>query len=315
MEQQQQLGADAWARVFEFLGPAGRFLQLPSVSREWRALYAAALNDHHQQQQPQPQPQQQQQQQQHASTAIHLMAASAPLLRWAFANGCPKSRHMLGHIANAGGSLDAAKCARAAGCGWGEVILHAAMRVRLDMLEWACAGGYLVTPAIANMAATTAIMHGHIAVLKWARGNGAMLTQFHCDFAAMHGHLACLQWLRAEGTDWDATTCTLAARGGHLATLQWARANGAPWNAHTCAQAAGGGHLELLQWARLNGAPWDAHTCLDASRGGHLYVLKWAREQGCPWVPGQCLAATTSAEVREYIVATSDYVPLAHQVP
>eukprot|EP00611_Tribonema_gayanum_P004498 TRINITY_DN136_c0_g1_i6.p1 TRINITY_DN136_c0_g1~~TRINITY_DN136_c0_g1_i6.p1 ORF type:complete len:298 (-),score=65.85 TRINITY_DN136_c0_g1_i6:90-983(-) len=293
-------GVDIWARVFNFLGPVGRYLQMSSVTREWRALYAAALNE---------------QQQQHVSTRIRLMAASAPLLQWAFANGCPKNEHILCYVVEAGGSLDAAECARAAGCGWGDVIFHAAKHGRVDMLEWAHTGGCSVNPDIAFAAAAEGAAHGHIAVLKWARANGAELTAYISSLAAITGHLACLQWLRAEGTDWNVSICAHAALGGHLAMLQWARASGAPWDAGTCAGAAHGGHLELLQWARLNRAPWDAHTCLDASRGGHLHVLKWAREQGCPWVPGQCLAATTSAEVREYIVATSDYVRLAHQVP
>eukprot|EP00611_Tribonema_gayanum_P004494 TRINITY_DN136_c0_g1_i1.p1 TRINITY_DN136_c0_g1~~TRINITY_DN136_c0_g1_i1.p1 ORF type:complete len:298 (-),score=65.41 TRINITY_DN136_c0_g1_i1:151-1044(-) len=293
-------GVDIWARVFNFLGPVGRYLQMSSVTREWRALYAAALNE---------------QQQQHVSTRIRLMAASAPLLQWAFANGCPKNEHILCYVVEAGGSLDAAECARAAGCGWGDMIRRAAARGRVDILEWARTGCCPVTPDVANSAAVEGAYHGHVNVLKWARANGATLTQFQSDYAAMSGHLTCLQWLRAHGTDLDATTCAHAAFGGHLEMLQWARANGAPWDERTCTKAALGGHLELLQWARLNGAPWDAMTCLDASRRGHLHVLKWAREQGCPWVPGQCLAATASAEVREYIVATSDYVPLAHQVP
>ncbi|KAG5181843.1 hypothetical protein JKP88DRAFT_320541 [Tribonema minus] len=317
MEQQQQLGGDVWARVFDFLGPMGRYLQLSSVNSEWRALYAAALTEQQQQQQGQLQHHhlQQQQQQQHALTAIRLMVASEPLLQWAFANGCPKSKRILCYIVDTGASLGTAECARAAGCRWGDVMLYAAKRGREDILEWARSGGCPVNPNIANAAATQGAIHGHVAVLKWARGNGATLTHIILDFAAMHGHLACLRWLRAEGTEWDVTTCAFAAHGGHLEILQWARANGAPWDALTCAKAAEGGHLELLQWARLNGAPWDADTCLAASRGGYLHVLKWAREQGCPWVPGRCLAATASAEIREYIVATSDYVPPAHQVP
>jgi len=106
---------------------------------------------------------------------------------------------------------------------------------------------------------------------------------FIYNFAATGGHLALLQWARAQGAPWDAYTCKWAAQGGHLELLQWARAQTppAPWDEETCACAAGG-HLELLQWARAQGAPWDALTCTEAAYGGHLALLQWARAQTLP---------------------------------
>jgi hypothetical protein len=60
-------------------------------------------------------------------------------------------------------------------------------------------------------------VHGHLAVLQWARANGCGWSALTCSRATGSGHLALLQWLRANGCDWSASTCSMAALGGHLA--------------------------------------------------------------------------------------------------
>jgi len=72
--------------------------------------------------------------------------------------------------------------------------------------------------------------------------------------AAGGGHLAMLQWARENGAPWDERVCAYAARRGHLAMLQWARAIGAPWDSWTCANAARGGeHRATILAMRFDG--------------------------------------------------------------
>lgn len=56
--------------------------------------------------------------------------------------------------------------------------------------------------------------------------------------AARQGHLAVVRWARSNGAAWDVCTSVEAAVGGHVHVLQWLRANGCEMGASTCAGAA-----------------------------------------------------------------------------
>ena len=118
--------------------------------------------------------------------------------------------------------------------------------------------------------------------LKSLLQNHFPLPQETCFWAAKHGHLEVLKFARGVGCPWNADTCTAAAMNGHLEVLQWARENGCPWDEKTCTAAAWQGRLKVLRWARANECPWDEDTCLTwAKAGGHLEVQKWVIENGC----------------------------------
>ena len=127
-------------------------------------------------------------------------------------------------------------------------------------------------------------LSGHLAVLQWARANGAPWDEHTCTQAAGGGHLAVLQWLRAQTPPcpWNSRACTVAAARGQLAALQWLRGQAppAPWSGFVCAYAAVGGRLEILQWARKHGAPWDRAECLRyAIDNGHPHIVTWLEKQ------------------------------------
>jgi hypothetical protein len=85
-------------------------------------------------------------------------------------------------------------------------------------------------------------------------------------FAARDGHLKLLQWLRGQGAVWHGDGVTaLAALGGHLELLQWAYRQGATLSESATFMAAEGGHLNLLQWVRGMGAPFSQRLCSAAA--------------------------------------------------
>ena len=134
---------------------------------------------------------------------------------------------------------------------------------------------------------------GHLAVLQWMLGQPdpcPLNPWWTCVAAAGGGHLAVLQWLRGQRCAWDDRACHAAAAGGHLTVLQWMRAQQppCPWAAEGCAAAATAhGHLDVLQWVRAQqpSCRLDAELCDAAARGGHLDVLQWLRAQQppCRW--------------------------------
>ena len=67
--------------------------------------------------------------------------------------------------------------------------------------------------------------------------------------AALHGHLALLQWAREHDCPWGEGTCYLASRGGHLQVLKWAREHGCPWNKRACEDVSRY-RPETLAWVR-----------------------------------------------------------------
>lgn len=49
-----------------------------------------------------------------------------------------------------------------------------------------------------------------------------------CARAALHGNLALLQWAKQNGASLDEQSCWMAALGGHLHILKWLQENGIP---------------------------------------------------------------------------------------
>lgn len=139
---------------------------------------------------------------------------------------------------------------------------------------------------------------GKLDVLDWACENGGVLTAVTFSAAAGAGHHHVLDALRARGCPVDNSACAAAAAShGRVNTLAWLRRhiNPCPWDETACAAAAANGHLIALQWLRKMCASWDHETCASAARGGHLRVLDWAFHAGCP-LPGWPCVREIAAE-------------------
>ncbi|KAG5178648.1 hypothetical protein JKP88DRAFT_346925 [Tribonema minus] len=247
---------DIWARIFALVGPA-HFLQVAAVCRDWRAGYAAAHARHI------------------TATSRRAVTASATLLRWAFACGCPADSTTLA-AAVARGALDVLQCALDSGC-------------RLDAA--ACGA---------------AARGGRLDALRWLRARGAPWDKRTCSSAARGGHLDVLAWARDHGCPWSSYMCCFAARGGHLRCLQWARAQGCAWNELTAAAAARGGSLSCCSGrARTGRRGMSRYTCANAAKGGFLDILKWAQPNGAPWNAAQCVSMAATAEVQMWILSNA----------
>ena len=76
------------------------------------------------------------------------------------------------------------------------------------------------------------VLKGSPILIKTSEGDTEVplkgFAELLCALAAGGGHLAVLKWARAQGAPWCKRTCAWAARNGHLEVLQWARAHGCP---------------------------------------------------------------------------------------
>ena len=133
--------------------------------------------------------------------------ASAKMLAWAKANGCPW-KDTTCHCIARGGHLEVLQWAQENHCPWDEV-----------------------TCAFAAAA-------GHLTVLQWARERHCPWDWRTCAYAAWGGHLAVLRRAREHQCEWDEGTCASAAHNGHLAVLQWAWEHHCPWSEATCSARA-----------------------------------------------------------------------------
>ena len=104
------------------------------------------------------------------------------------------------------------------------VVARAAFHGDLAVLTWALPGREH-TRALYSVAAAAG---GQLEALQYARSLGCpwlspwpvrRWDKSVCTAAALHGHLAVLQWARAQRPrcPWDRGTCKEAAQGGHLA--------------------------------------------------------------------------------------------------
>jgi hypothetical protein len=92
--------------VLEFTGTAGRYLQLASVSKGWRSLYAQLCPDC-------------------CESNVSTVVTTLPLLAWARDKGLPWSEQTAYAIA-VGGHLEVLQQARADGCPWDEEVCNVA---------------------------------------------------------------------------------------------------------------------------------------------------------------------------------------------
>eukprot|EP00611_Tribonema_gayanum_P002320 TRINITY_DN116_c0_g1_i1.p1 TRINITY_DN116_c0_g1~~TRINITY_DN116_c0_g1_i1.p1 ORF type:complete len:380 (-),score=26.06 TRINITY_DN116_c0_g1_i1:93-1232(-) len=268
-----------WMKIFEFLAH-GHYLQLSSVSTGWRSLYATSM-------------QLKGLAAREKQTYALAMVASAPLIQWAFTNGCKVTARTLFHAVTSG-TLKAMQFVYANMPHRHRDIIQdwpvcnaAAGRGDLEMLQWARSKGCYLH----HFTGAAAARGGHLEVLQWAHANGCPSDAGTCAAAASGGHLEVLRWLHDVRCEWDQSTCDCAADGGHLGTLQYAARRGCPWTRWTCYNAAYRGHLQLLHWAHAHGCPCDTGTCSWAVRGGHLHVLQWLHEVGCPCNEDACACA------------------------
>jgi hypothetical protein len=129
--------------VLEFTGTAGRYLQLASVSRGWRSLYAQLCPDHR--------------------STFAAAVTALPLLAWARDLGLPWTARTAARIA-VGGHLEVLQQARADGCPWDNMVCNAAAAFNhLELLQWAHGNGCPWSERTCEHVA----LGGHLEVLKW----------------------------------------------------------------------------------------------------------------------------------------------------
>jgi hypothetical protein len=130
---------------------------------------------------------------------------------------------------------------------------------------------------------------------QWAREQGCPWDGTLCAAAATGGHLATLKWARGDVAACAAAASVAQGVHQHPSTVLGAGVNSTitasadigesssdrvcPWNARTTAAAAGGGHLEMLQWASNSGCPVNDTACWAAALGGHVAMLRWLHQQ------------------------------------
>eukprot|EP00611_Tribonema_gayanum_P002321 TRINITY_DN116_c0_g1_i2.p1 TRINITY_DN116_c0_g1~~TRINITY_DN116_c0_g1_i2.p1 ORF type:complete len:422 (-),score=46.10 TRINITY_DN116_c0_g1_i2:110-1375(-) len=284
---------DMWMKIFEFLAH-GHYLQLSSVSTGWRSLYATSM-------------QLKGLAAREKQTYALAMVASAPLIQWAFTNGCKVTARTLFHAVTSG-TLKAMQFVYANMPHRHRDIIQdwpvcnaAAGRGDLEMLQWARSKGCYLH----HFTGAAAARGGHLEVLQWVHADGCPLDVNTCAAAASGGHLQVLRWARDIGCEWDEETCDGAAEGGHMLILQYARSHGCPWSTETSSNAARHGHLQLLQWAHANGCPLDAGVYSAAAEGGHFHVLQWLHEVGCPCdeLACKCAAAEGHLDILQFLRA------------
>ena len=125
---------------------------------------------------------------------------------------------------------------------------------------------------------------GYLAVMKWARENGAPLySTSSFEKAAGGGHLETLKWLAEQEHPKEAgTAMNSAIIGGHLDVMKWLKEEGCPLVGYHGTFAAQEGHFEALKWMKENGCALDAFCFVCAALRGDLEMLRWLHENGCP---------------------------------
>jgi hypothetical protein len=164
--------------VLELLGK-GRYLQLATVSREWRGLYARLFPER--------------------TTAAAAMAAVVPLLAWARDSGYELTADTA-YLFAGGGHLEALQWARANGCPWSVwTCAAAAAGGHMRVLQWARANGC----PWSEFTCMKAAYHGHLHVLQWLRANNCPWDARTHAAALRCGHQHVLQWAIDNGCPED----------------------------------------------------------------------------------------------------------------
>ena len=110
------------------------------------------------------------------------------------------------------------------------VIRCAAYNGNLNVLKWSkCIDWY--RGKTWSFLCDEAARGGQLNALQWLRseaGGKCIWNAVTCRSAVLNGHLAVLKWAHQNGCPWDEDTCRCAALKGHIEILKWARHNGCP---------------------------------------------------------------------------------------
>src|SRR5579872_2396146 len=158
----------------------------------------------------------------------------------------------------------------------------------------------------------TAVEHGHLHIMKWAKQWGFYLdttNPLFCSTALKRKEYDILQWALDHGCRWNGrysseSPLDYAIRVADINLLQWALTT--KWytgHPKLCAAAAFYGQLECLKILRAFGCLWSSDTCSEAALNGHLEVLKWAKLNGCEWTALVCHYANNNGNPEMFLWA------------
>jgi hypothetical protein len=138
-----------------------------------------------------------------------------------------------------------------------------------------------------------------------AKCDGDELPVILMLIAACEGQLAMCKYLRDKGCVLSAEACDMAANGGHLNVLMWLLEHDGPWNELTVAwSSVHSGSVETIAYVLQHTVPQpnnviSSEMLRTAGAHGHLAAAKWLRhEQHASWPT--TLSANVSGTVTQW---------------